>query len=300
MIYRNDSHDPTSGGASLCDELRAVLPAYCTGIADADERAFVEANLAACPELAPEIESYRDLAGALYYSAPPAQPPAALRARLIDAISASEQPSQTSPAPLAAPENPSQTAAYPVPQIVPLPPKRPSASARRLRQAYSLAAALVIALIGSNIYLFSRLAALNAEQEQLQQQLDVRENALELLWTDDTELVAMESTALSDTGKQPYASVVWSPQRDSVVLYVRDFPKQNPGEAYQLWLTFYGERSSPGVFEVDDEGNGLLVFKPPHSMSSCERMGITREPATGSTEPTSPPLVAFGWSFNPP
>lgn len=258
-----------SRNATLCEQLHALIPAYSFDLADADERAFVEANLGACPEAAAEIASYRQLADTLAqatFSAVPAPP--SLRSRVFSALDAPQTP-------------------------MPMPSPRRAA---RPRPSFAFAAAMVLTLLLSNVLLFSRLNTLSGSQSSLQQEITIRDQALELLWTGDSERVWLESLAPAAAAEaQPVAAVVWSPQRQNAVLYVRRFPKPANDEAYQLWLTFYGERVSPGTFQVDEQGYGLLVFEPPHPLHSCERMGITREPRTGSDAPTTAPIAELNW-----
>lgn len=261
------THTDVSRNASLCEQLHALIPAYSFDLADADERAFVEANLGACPDAAAEIASYRQLADAFgggEFHVVPA--PSSLRGRVFSALAA---------------------------------PQTPMPAARRAvrpRPSFAFAAVLVLTLLVSNVLLFSRVNTLSSTESGLQQEIAMRDQALELLWTGDSERVWLESLAPAAAAEaQPVAAVVWSPQREDAVLYVRRFPKPPAEEAYQLWLTFYGERVSPGTFQVDDEGYGLLVFEPPHPLHSCERMGITREPRAGSDAPTTAPIAELAW-----
>src|SRR5690606_36529683 len=133
-------NDQTSNTAHPCEQLQALIPAYSLGIADAYERALVEASIDRCPEIAQELASYRELAAVLHYSAPTVQPPPALRDRLLAAIATPDE--TASPAPQSAPQS------APQPILI----KRP----RVLQWA---AAALIVGLLLSNALLFSRLTA---------------------------------------------------------------------------------------------------------------------------------------------
>lgn len=71
--------------AANCADLRDLIPAYCLGALDAEERQRVERELPACPELAAEVARYEALAQHLLHSVPPAAPPPELRAALLRA-----------------------------------------------------------------------------------------------------------------------------------------------------------------------------------------------------------------------
>jgi hypothetical protein len=75
------------------------------------------------------------------------------------------------------------------------------------------------------------------------------------------------------------------------MLYAKEFPQLQPDQVYQLWLTDNGERESGGLFTVDQNGTGVLVFPVTRPMDSLDSMGITPEPAGGSPGPTSRPVV---------
>jgi anti-sigma-K factor RskA len=55
---------------------------------------------------------------------------------------------------------------------------------------------------------------------------------------------------------------------------------------YQLWLIKDGQRTSGGVFSVNQDGYGWLWIKSPQPLSSYSGFGITIEPFGGSPAPT--------------
>lgn len=111
--------------AANCDDLRELIPAYCLGALDADDRARVERDLPACPELAAEIASYEALAQGLSRSVPLVTPPPELRAALLQAAAV------------------------------------PAAAPRRALRGWALAAAaLLLALLTTNLLWFSEVSRL--------------------------------------------------------------------------------------------------------------------------------------------
>lgn len=73
---------------------------------------------------------------------------------------------------------------------------------------------------------------------------------------------------------------------DEALLVAYRMPPLEPTKSYQLWLIADGQRSSGGVFNVDEEGYGWLKVRSPRPLASYQRVGITVEPRVGSDGPT--------------
>jgi anti-sigma-K factor RskA len=63
------------------------------------------------------------------------------------------------------------------------------------------------------------------------------------------------------------------------------------GMAYQVWLIQGEQRQSAGVFQVDREGNGILFVELDRPLAEFDAVGVTVEPASGSSSPTSPRVI---------
>jgi len=79
-----------------CDEVEDLLGAYALDALPGDLSAEVTAHLATCSKHA-EAAELRNVAGALAFAAPEAQPSAALKTRLMDAVHADSAPSTEAP-----------------------------------------------------------------------------------------------------------------------------------------------------------------------------------------------------------
>ena len=79
-----------------CDEVEELLGAYALDALPGDLWADVSARLAGCSKH-PEATELRAVAGALAFAAPEAQPPAALKSRLMDAVRADSAPPTEAP-----------------------------------------------------------------------------------------------------------------------------------------------------------------------------------------------------------
>lgn len=255
-----------------CETLRELIPAYSLGMTDPDETRLVERLLLRCPDVAPELAEYTQMADAVLLSIPQVEPPSHLRQALLRSIRA-------------------ETAADPPPATAPrwfdalIRPFIPSQRLLPAAAALSMLLALVIA-----VYALLTVDNLRQDQRTLAAQLQNRDALLSLLGTDD--LFTFDLTApQAEADSAPSGIILCNPDQTLVVVQVRDFPALPAGMAYQVWLTHDEVRISGGVFNVDSGGAGTLIFNAPEPMSRFEYMGITLEPETGSDSPTSPPLV---------
>lgn len=254
-----------------CDILRELIPAYSLGMTDPDETRMVERLLLQCPDVAPELAEYNQMADAVLLSVPQVEAPPHLRQALLRSIRRDVAPA---PRPATAPRW--------FDALI-----RSFTSPTRLFPAAALSMMLALA-----IAVYALLAVDNFRQDHrtLIAQLQNRDALLSLLGTDDLltfDLIAPQAEADS----APSGIILCNPDQTLVVVQVRDFPALPAGMAYQVWLTHNDSRISGGLFQVDAAGAGTLIFNAPEPMREFEYLGITLEPDAGSDSPTSPPLV---------
>lgn len=249
---------------SECDQLRDLLPSYVIGGLDAEEKALVEKLLPRCPEAAQELREYAGLAQVMLYEAEPVQPPAYLHDRLMASLNAPA--SETKPAPIVAVQRP-----------------RPN----RLWAAVALAASLLLVL--SNVYWLAQVQELRITQADVQALLRSERILLATLGAGASQRVELRST---DVGTdQVYATLLWNPDVDRALLYTDQLPALPADRTYQLWLIDSATPVSGGIFQVDEQGQGVLVFQPPAEISQFSAVAISTEPAQGSEAPTTAPLA---------
>ena len=68
------------------DELRAYAAAYAIGALTAEQSVLFEAHLSSCAECAAEVRSLWPIVEALTDESPPAEPPVAVRTRLLASL----------------------------------------------------------------------------------------------------------------------------------------------------------------------------------------------------------------------
>lgn len=254
-----------------CETLAELLPAYSVGATDPEETALVERLLPLCPEVAAELDDYAALVRAMHYTAPTAQPSAALHDKLMAAVRA-EPPAAPVPRPL--------SKVAPRPQIYGV--------NRALVGLVGIAAAL---LVVSNIYWSNQINLLRRQQADTLALLARQQDALASLGTQQAHRVELVSTA-GDNPNAVLATVLWSEQTPTALLLTDQLPELSSDRAYQLWVIQGEQPIGIGVFNVDEQGVGVLVFNSETPMTEFSAVAITEEPAGGSDQPTTTPLAA--------
>lgn len=124
--------------------------------------------------------------------------------------------------------------------------------------------AVIILLVFSNVLLWQRMGQLSSDQHEL------------------------TSFGLQGTDFTPDAvgMLVLSSDGDYGVLIVDGLPNLTEGQQYQLWLIEDGERTSGGVFSVNEDGYGSIVVTSVQPLIKYGAVGITIEPSGGSPGPT--------------
>jgi anti-sigma-K factor RskA len=99
---------------------------------------------------------------------------------------------------------------------------------------------------------------------------------------------AMRTIALRGTEDAPDAigTIIVSVDGDHGAIVVDSLDPLDAEHQYQVWLIKNGQRTSGGVFSVDEDGYGVLWLSSPQSLASYDAVGITIEPAGGSPGPT--------------
>ena len=168
---------------------------------------------------------------------------------------------------------------------------------RMPQPAFGLAAvALLIALAlgGRTIQLQQVLTrAQQAAQQQQQQltqiqaQLDQQRPVADLLSQPGTKLVTL--TAQDDPNNvQGY--LLLKPDARTAFVSTAALAPLPAGQTYQLWL-IDDHPESVGIFSTDPRGVGQIAVEASKPLSQYKLIGITIEPAGGSAQPTTQPIV---------
>jgi anti-sigma-K factor RskA len=307
------------------DDVRALLGAYALDAVDDAERQAVDELVARDPAAAAELDSLRAVAARLA-AATPADPPAALRETVLAAVAATPQarrrrrprargraradtpdvlggavpdwpstgvtdpatdvPGGGEPGPgsdvlgadVTSPDDVTGLAERgpaPVQEMPPRPRTRP-AQKRSGARWWALAAAVAI---GAAVP-----GAVAVQQAQRAREAEQQQEALADLLTDPSAVV-VHGTA---TGGDGTATAVLTDDR--ALFSASGLPPLDAGQVYQLWVVDAdGAASSAGVMVWDDG----TVRQLADGFAAGDTLAMTVEPAGGSEQPTTTPLVTL-------
>ena len=228
------------------EDVTELLCASALGSLDPEEEKRVAQHLATCAACQAELAGFRAVTDRLALSVAEAEPPARLKQQLMERAQA--------PGGAQAPA--ARLSRW----------QRLSQSVRRSAPAWGLASlALALILLAANLLLWQRLRS----QER-------------------PALPALPAVALAGTEAAPEAvgTLVISADGEYGALVVDGMPVLDEERQYQLWLIRGEQRTSGGVFSVNEEGYGVLWIESHEPLSSYSAFGITVEPAGGSPGPT--------------
>lgn len=247
-----------SRAQSASDDL---LAGYALGILTPEERATVEAQLAANPELRRELALLALAVDALPLGLEPSEPSPALRGRLEAAVLADVA---AAPGPEWAPRHPAATPAL-APPTRPMAPPTPISTARRPFSINAWAIAAAVLLVVS-------AAAVAWGIVQTRQ-------------GEPTRVIAFEMT---DAAGGAEGELAYIEQSDVMLLSVDDLPPLPPDQVYEFWLvTLDGTITPAGVF-----GDTSIRHAFAGSPEDYQAVAITVEPGPlGTLVATTEPLA---------
>ncbi|HET7248392.1 MAG TPA: anti-sigma factor [Gemmatimonadales bacterium] len=239
---------------------------YALGILSPEERRAFEAHLAGCDACRADVRSYTEVAAALAHAAPAAEPPGALRDRVLAEA----------------------RRVRPIGRRVPPRPPLPWLAA---------AAALLLAAAGA-----IATWRLTGRVHELERSLAVSDSvlgedsaALALLTGPDVNVVS-----LAGTNRAPSARIVWNRALNRFVVFAFDLPAAPAGRTYQLWAIAKGHAPlSMGTFNTDAQGRARVVLPVDREIAALgfiDNCGLTEEPSGGSPQPTETPRLLGAWT----
>lgn len=252
------------------DEFRELVEAYAIGALEGQERAALEAHLAAgCAACAQALAESRWTVSQLAYLAPEAQPPDLLRGRLLQTV-------------------------------------RAEASVARKGAAAKSAAPMWLWAGVAALLIFSLYNALNArrltEQIRAAKEHEAQSMAQNQTLAAELETAKREAIILTDPASvriaaadkaAPAMAALWHAKL-GILVTGQNVPALEAKKTLQLWLIpkAPGGKPIPSLaLRPDAEGKfNLLVANPPESMTNTKALAITVEPEGGSAAPTSAPI----------
>jgi anti-sigma-K factor RskA len=282
--------------------------AYALGALNAEETAEYERHLAESASARREAESLGEAAAFLGFAAEPVEPSAALRNSVLAAVAATPQllradapaadatGTAASPAPVVATDDGAREAQPVRPTSVPAAPTtkaataRPGGSAQRKasRRWYTqplsaavAAVALVAVLLGVN-GLTSAFNNGNGLPEALQ--------LAHINAQPDAQRETVKLTNINDD-KRVVATLVWSVELGKSAFVVDGLASLSDDETYELWYIGEDGPIAAGTFNTTVSGDSYRILEG--SMAIGDAVGVTVEPAGGSEQPTTDPLIVI-------
>ncbi len=294
-----------------------LFPFYALDALTDEERAEVDAYVAANPAARDRLSTALADAAALVELSAPLTPAPEVKARLMARVEADAATTALPTAdrrPLTAEAAKStMTADRRPPTAKTAPPTRRRFGMRDFFFGRALGFAVLVLLLGAfglwrlwsqSNDLQARVATLEQSNAQLQAELDQARSVNTLLLD---ELAGRDETlahltqpgavtfALSDpSGARPTAAGTVTTTADgAVTLAVMNLPPPQAGQTYQAWLIVGDTPISAGTFAVDPTGRALLTLSNPPA-ADFDAFGVSLEPSGGSETPTEIVLLGAG------
>ena len=243
----------------LRQDLHALAAVYALdGLEPGAELDRFDRHLNRCPSCVAELRGFREVATALAIAAA-TEPPPELRGRVMAAIVRTRQ---------LPPEPGTEARAR---------PSRPWAPWVPWLSCAVAAAGVVIAVI-FGIAAAHTHTELNQARAQNQQIADV-------LTAPDAKLLTSRTTAGGA------ATVVLAPSRRQLVVTTAGLPPLPSGKVYQLWLIGPVKIVSAGLLPAAQGGKTSPVLAS--GIMAGDKLGLTVEPAPGTAQPTTTPILAL-------
>lgn len=232
-------------------DIHALSGAYALGALDAAEAADFEEHLRGCDPCRAEVGEFREVAARLGASVAEA-PPEHLRTRVLTQADRLRQEP---------------------PAVVPI----ARARSRRRRFVIGLAAAATAGIVG--VLGISAVLDQETSDPPVQAGPTLVEPAARVFNADDAETKAVR-TANGGTIR-----VAVSRDAGEMAVDARELPDPGEGRVYQLWTGHGGEMIDAGVLPPGTTGAAMRLPE------EGDTVNVTVEPAGGSEQPTSAPIV---------
>ncbi|GGY58803.1 anti-sigma factor [Streptomyces omiyaensis] len=237
-------------------DVHALAAAHALGALDDAEREDFDAHLETCGACRQEAAEFRATTARLAAAVSHA-PPAAAKARVMAAVDGVRQ----------------------LPPRIPSPRTAPALGSVLRRRAAPLALAACVAaaaLGGLAVWQTRNAQDLEERARQSQQRLDAVSSVL---------AAPDARTVHGKTANGALATVVSSDGQNRAVFTAADLPAPGAGRTYQVWLDHDGTMRPAGL--IDRDGTVVLTGDP----ADAGAVGLTLEPAGGSPQPTTDPLL---------
>jgi anti-sigma-K factor RskA len=237
--------------------------AYVLGALPEEERLSFEEYLVAHPERQAEIDDLGAVAGLLAFSPQEQVPSPELRSRIMEMVEAEAQPRRVTRRSLSA-----RIGDY--------------LSVRSL--ALGAAALLVIGLLSWNVLLQGQVEDLQGQVQDAQGQVEHLQAQVEDAQAQQSQMIELEGS-WADQGATAEVAPM---EGNEIVLVARNMPSVPEDRTCQIWVIKGDVPKPSGLFQPDGNGTATLIT---NSITKADVIAVTVEPAGGSKQPTSDPVL---------
>jgi anti-sigma-K factor RskA len=264
---------------------------HALGLLEGAERSAFEAELAGNAELRALVDSLTESSAALALAASQMEPPATLKARILEACA---EPGRSA-------------AAQPAGTVTPFPMNRflPWAAAAAFAVAATWLATQNMALRNQNASLRTERELAEVAYKMTQNQLSERSLLAEKMISDlgnklrsSEDLSRLKISALASLAgntKEAQVIAVWDPAQQAGLLTMEKLPAIADTQDYQIWIVdpAYKDPVNGGVFHVAADGKVTLAFKPDQPVAQAAAFAISVE-KKGGVPKAEGPIVLLG------
>jgi anti-sigma-K factor RskA len=237
--------------------------AYVLGALPEEERLSFEDYLAAHPERQAEIDELGAVAGLLAFYPQEQEPSLELRSRVMEVVEAEAEPRRVS----------GRSTFGRVGDFL---------SIRNI--ALGAAALLVIGLLSWNVILQGQVEVLQGQVEDAQGQVQDLQAQVEEAQEQQNPTIELEGS-WADQGAN---AQVLSINKNQAILVAKDMPSVPEDQTCEIWVISNDVPKPSGLFQPDPNMTAAPIT---NSITNADVIAVTVEPAGGSEQPTSDPVL---------
>jgi anti-sigma-K factor RskA len=281
------------------DALHTQAALYALDALPPDEAAAFRSQLAEVPGLAEIVAEYQAAAAGIAEAAPAAEPPAALRGRILAAIS--EKPAATEsrhtswlPWALAAGFAFAAGALWVQNGHLRIENRGQLADWTKLNVELQSAKTDVASKDQSLASLQKELAVSRELDNVKTRQIEGLQQTIVVLEKRNALAETQVATLTSKLDGSYLASIAWDKSTQEGILHVRRLPAAGSGKDYQLWVIDpkYAAPVSAGIFTVQADGSATIRFAPTQKISDATTFAVSVEKTGGSASPEGPIVLS--------
>lgn len=287
-----EPHDPRDdAGDAAPHDVHDALAAFSLDALDADERAAVEDALSDSPDLRAKADAYSESAAQLADLVVPVTPPPALKDRLMARLDAAPQldadggsdadaDGGSRPRQAAAPQSRAAEPEAAVPSPTADRPPGPAEITAR-RRWFQRPGAIIAAAAASVVLIVGVIVGIGWSGPNgwgAQREMDAIAEAADV------------QSATHEIEGGGAVTLYWSAEQGRSGVVVEGLPELGADETYELWYIDDDGPQSAGTFDMRGDETWRVLDGP---FAPGVAVGVTVEPAGGSPQPTTDPIVVI-------